>query len=146
VQLDRLGYDLQQAVAREFEEHIKQIVLPAGLSLQVDLQSGAIRDVPAPDGYRELVSQRRQSVTLWAAVQSPAHTSTSFTMRILVAQRAEARFAFAVQAIEPGEMLDVRLEDVYPEHSSSFRLRLTTWTKFVVNLLLRALTDRTTRH
>jgi len=67
-------------------------------------------------------------------------------MRILVAQRAEARFAFAVQAIEPGEMLDVRLEDVYPEHSSSFRLRLTTWTKFVVNLLLRALTDRTTRH
>jgi Fic family protein len=111
---------------------------------EIDEENLALRSIPIDSsllvhaGYREITKFLR--VTLRSREHGEIALEKDF--RILAAVDPANPFAFRLESEESTDLLEVRLNDVYPELTTSFHLRLREWVQRQLGSMLADLERR----
>lgn len=132
-ELDETGVRLRELVGSEVERQVGQLHLPRTVTVQRTLSSGV---PPAPPYH--LANQEEGSAYLnYSFHVSTVSANTQLAFRVLVANRSDQLFTFFVENGQ--DTLEVRLEEVWPEETPSFRLRLESWVRSILGETLQSL-------
>jgi Fic family protein len=137
-QMDTIGYRLLEKVAESLGSGLKDLV-PAGNAISRIIPT-TDRELPT-SGYRQSARPLFPARNLLVVLPSlGVHAGMDF--RVLPATDPLNPFGFSIETIGSSDRLEVRLADVHPEISESFRLRLESWVRRQLGKLLNELEER----
>src|SRR5262249_33663870 len=129
-ELDNLGYQLLQQVTNRLSQEASTISMPG---VYVSVVQGSRSYSELDDQHRPLMSQGWRDCGLAGQVNAPADASAERLIHVSVRKDPTVREVFRLwMQGDPTEWLDIRLDDVTPEYSSSFQLRLSAWIRGVL--------------
>lgn len=125
-EIDLLAGAFYTLVSEEITKQVGGVKLPTGVYLQGGSEQFGQPEA-ASDAYRRPASTGRpnlRTLTLWT--QSP-QVNLNVNLGVMSAKDSSARHVCALRNEATGEMLEVRLDELYPKVSASLRLRLSSW-------------------
>ena len=134
-EVDGLAVRLLHEAARELKEAFSRLELPRAITLSTKVWNEDRRGPLA--GYRGLAGQQIYT-TLQVAITSaaPGRAETQAIIVPQVARDPEHPRPVRLEDRVHGLILDVRIEDVVPELSASFRLQLQSWGEAVLHRMI----------
>jgi len=134
-EVDGLAVRLLHEAAREFKEAFSRLQLPKAITLSTKVWNEDRRGPLA--GYRGLAGQQIYT-TLQVAIESaaPGRAETHAIIVPQVARDPEHPRPIRLEDRVRGLFLDIRIEDVAPELSASFRLQLQSWRETVLHRMI----------
>ena len=126
-ELDATGLQLLELVGSEVERQVAQLDLPSNVGLQRSLSAGP----PPPPQYHH-ATQELAYVRFSFHISSQANTSAQMAFYVLVANYPNQVFTFLVGNVPGEDTLEVRLEEMRPEETPSFRLRMESWVRSIL--------------
>jgi Fic family protein len=129
-EIDAIGTRISRVVQEEFRGQIEDLKMPS-LWTQVDFVGGSS---PAPPHYRE-ASPTSVSVLIRNRGSQPALSGTGMIVFVFYATDPNP-FPILIRSGSNDDSLEARLEEVNPELTPNFRLRLEQWVKRQIGYML----------
>ena len=126
-ELDATGLQLLELVGSEVERQVAKLDLPSNVGLQRSLSAGP----PPPPQYHH-ATQELAYVRFSFHISSQANTSAQMAFYVLVANYPNQVFTFLVGNVPGEDTFEVRLEEMRPEETPSFRLRMESWVRSIL--------------
>jgi hypothetical protein len=110
---------LANEIAREFEAHANRLKLPSASLDQRDFSSPR----SLPEGYAQVGKHTVHEILLYLGPPKSGFAKLSFSIGF----KGSSRFPFLIHSNSESDPLEVRLEDISPELTPYFSLRLDNW-------------------
>jgi Fic family protein len=110
---------LANEIARELKAHVSRLKLPSASLNPLDLRSPTF----LPEGYVQAGEYAVHEIYLYLGAPRPGSAKLSFS----IGYSGSSRFPFLIHSNTDSDPLEVRLEDISPELTPYFNLRLDNW-------------------
>ena len=138
-EFDAVGARVCDWVREEFENRLMTLKIPRHVVATVDLKRHPIS--PGTPGYRRLVAPETSVVDVRLRSAPPASAEVRASYHIVAAGSRELPFAFVIEKLDSEDSFEVRLTEVDPAGTPTFRDRLSTWVDLEVGRLLERLSQ-----
>lgn len=139
--LDHIALRLLSEVESRLESEFEELDLPKEFVLGIGRAEDARGALP---GYSRVKTVNPKPILKFLVEsRSPAARATAETnVRVLIASDDSTPFAFLLEAPGSAEPMEIRLAEVYPEHTPTLDLRLAGWSQRLLGRLLAKLEEQ----
>jgi Fic family protein len=137
-ELDNIAHRVFDALAAKFKSTLRALKIPTDSYFDV---SQIFDDQPPSEPYRHIAFVEPPALRISIVLRSLGVRS-GITVRVLPRASPLSAFGILVEARGNADKLEIRLEDVHPELSESFRLRLENWVRRRLTEILQDLESK----
>lgn len=136
--LDSIALRLLSEVESRTKNEFERLGLPKEIALKITRAEDGRGALP---GYRRLttINPKPILIVLVESHSPPARAVAEDAVRVLVASSESIPFAFLLETVGNANHVEIRLDEVHPEHTSVLDLRLDGWTRKLLGRLLMRL-------
>ncbi len=126
-ELDAVAVRLEGHLAAAIKSQLSNLRIPDDVKASASHQTV---DIDLPSQYRNILSKLKEIIKLTLTSSFPSTIEIHQYFRVLIAKDSSQYYAFRLEDPQrPDDPLDVRLDEAYPQISTSFSTRLDEWVK-----------------